>query len=186
MLDPKYNYLMVPGYGGSGETSWQTHWEKCYPQIGRVEQDDWDFPKKEAWVKRLAETVEKWNDKPIILITHSLGCGTTIHAINEQLLKNVAGIFMVALPHIDREDFPRECTGFSPLPQINLTIPTTLVISEDDDYSSVENSDKWADILNVELVNAGRQGHLGDSAKLGDWVQGQNFFKIFLKRINNL
>jgi len=186
MLDSRYNYIMVPGYGGSGETSWQTHWEKLYPQIVRVEQDNWDFPEKEAWVQRLIETVEKAYDKPIILIPHSLGCGTTIHAINEGLLNNIGGIFMVALPHIDREDFPKTCKGFSPLPQRKLPIPTTLIISENDDYSSVENSEKWAKLLDCELVNAGRQGHLGDSANLGDWEQGQGFFKAFLQRINSL
>ncbi|MCK5835105.1 MAG: alpha/beta hydrolase, partial [Lentisphaeria bacterium] len=89
MLDPKYNYIMVPGYGGSGENSWQTHWEKLYPQIVRVEQDNWDFPEREAWVQRLVETVDQYNDKPVILITHSLGCGTTIHAIDKGLLNNI-------------------------------------------------------------------------------------------------
>ena len=185
MLDPKYNYIMVPGYGGSGETSWQTHWEKLYPQIVRVEQENWDFPEKDAWVKRLVETVEKNSDQPIILITHSLGCGTTIHAIHESRLNNIAGIFMVALPHIDREDFPKECQGFSPLPQVKLSIPTTLVISENDDYSSVENSERWARTLGVHLVNSGLQGHLGDAADLGDWNQGQAFFKTFVGKINN-
>ncbi len=182
-LDEKYNYITVPGYGGSGETSWQTFWEKLYPEIVRVEQDNWDFPEKNTWVKRLQETVDANSDKPVILITHSLGCGTTIHALNEKKLSNIAGIFMVALPDIDREDFPKECVGFSPLPRIEIEVPCTLIASENDDYSTMQNSDMWAEILNIPIVNAGMQGHLGDSAALGNWEQGQEFFRKFLQQL---
>ena len=183
MISNLYNYLTVPGYGGSAEESWQTHWEQLYPEITRVEQDDWDYPEKSAWVKRLTECVEEKSDKPVILIAHSLGCGTIIHAINEGVLKNVAGLFLVGLPEIDREDFPKECIGFSPVPQIKLPIPAIMLASEDDEYCDYDVSEKWSRILDVKLVNVGTLGHMGDSAKLRDWEQGQEIFKEFINSL---
>ncbi len=183
MIINSYNYLTVPGYGGSADDSWQTHWEKLYPEITRVEQDNWDYPEKNAWVKRLVETVDAKSGKPVVLIAHSLGCGTIIHAINEGVLKNVAGLFLVGLPEIDREDFPKECVGFSPVPQIKLQIPTTMLASEDDDYCDYGVSEKWANILGAKLINVGEQGHMGDAAKLQDWEQGQKIFKEFINSL---
>ncbi len=184
MIAEKYNYLTVPGYGGSADESWQTYWERLYPEIVRVEQDNWDFPVRIAWVTRLVEAVDAKSDKPVILIAHSLGCGTIIHAINEGLIKNVAGLFLVGLPDIDREDFPNECVGFSPVPRIKLPIPTTMLASEDDEYCDYDVSKKWSQILGVKLVNVGKQGHMGDAAKLGDWEQGQQLFKQFLQSLD--
>ncbi|MEK7392949.1 MAG: alpha/beta fold hydrolase [Fibrobacterota bacterium] len=118
----RFSLLNVPGLGGSGALHWQTAWEDALPGLARVEQDDWDRPEKDAWVWRLTESVRAAPD-PVVLIGHSLGCGTIVHAASMGALDKVAGAFLVAMPDMERLDFPPQCQGFAPVPRLRLPFP---------------------------------------------------------------
>ncbi len=181
-LGDEFNLLNVPGLGVSGDLHWQTFWENSTPAIIRVEQDDWDNPRRESWVNQLERVVAACDEKPIILIGHSLGCGTIIHAVAEGKLKRVAGALLVALPDIERPDFPKECIGFAPVPRIALPFPTCMVLSENDPYASAAKQTEWAGILRAEPINIGEQGHVGSEAELENWPEGQGILMDFLDR----
>ena len=138
----KYQFLNVPGIGDSGETHWHTHWENSFPEIKRLTQKDWENPDREAWVKNLETYIQKYSEKPIILISHSLGGGAVIHADHFSKLNGVKGVFMVALPDIERDDFPKECSGFVPMPKNKLSIPGVMVSSENDEWCAIEVAEK--------------------------------------------
>lgn len=36
--------LIIPGWGDSGPTHWQTLWERANPAFRRVVQRDWEYP----------------------------------------------------------------------------------------------------------------------------------------------
>ncbi|MEN9309442.1 MAG: hypothetical protein RL173_3374, partial [Fibrobacterota bacterium] len=76
---PRFSLLNVPGLGGSGPLHWQTAWEEALPGLGRVAQDDWDRPERRAWVRRLTESVNA-SEGQVVVVAHSLGCGTVVHA----------------------------------------------------------------------------------------------------------
>jgi predicted alpha/beta hydrolase family esterase len=90
-LNAEYTYISVPGLGGSGEHHWQTFWEKAYPEIIRVDQADWNHPVCDVWVEQLVETITQSGNKPVVLIGHSLGCATIVHAAKANKLKGVTG-----------------------------------------------------------------------------------------------
>ncbi|HSY62161.1 MAG TPA: alpha/beta hydrolase [Cytophaga sp.] len=180
MLDNRFNYINVPGLGGSGEHHWQTFWEKAYPEIIRVEQEDWDHPVCDVWVAKLAKTVVQSAGKPVVLIGHSLGCATIVHAVKQQKISGIAGLFLVAMPDVERADFPKECIGFSPMPKIVLHFPSRIIASENDPYISSAELNKWADILGSDFISVGEREHIGTAAKLEYWEEGQKLFEEFV------
>ncbi len=74
--------LIVPGYTNSGPDHWQSRWERKLSTARRVEQAEWSKPVKEDWVARLVEEVNA-SSKPVVLVAHSLGVPTVIHALPE-------------------------------------------------------------------------------------------------------
>ncbi|HCT04530.1 MAG TPA: alpha/beta hydrolase, partial [Pseudomonas sp.] len=97
-------YLIVPGWQGSPEDHWQSHWQKSLPNSARVEQADWLTPRREDWVAALAEAIAA-DSTPVILIAHSLGCITVAHwaaTAPVQFLRQVRGALLVAPADVER------------------------------------------------------------------------------------
>ena len=57
MRNESIRYLIVPGWQGSPEDHWQSHWQSSLPNSARVEQADWLTPRREDWVAALAEAI---------------------------------------------------------------------------------------------------------------------------------
>jgi predicted alpha/beta hydrolase family esterase len=72
--------LIVPGYTNSGPNHWQTRWERKLSTARRVEQAEWSKPVREDWVARMIEEVNA-AEKPVVIVAHSLGVATAIHAL---------------------------------------------------------------------------------------------------------
>jgi predicted alpha/beta hydrolase family esterase len=183
MLDNRFNYINVPGLGGSGEHHWQTFWEQAYPEIHRVQQADWDHPICSVWVNKLQLITETCSDKPVVLIAHSLGCVTVLHAVAQRKLKGIAGAFLVAMPDAERADFPKECIGFIPVPRIVLPFPAVMIASENDPYITSLELKKWADVIQASFVSVGQRGHIGTAAQLTYWEEGQQLFRSFVEQL---
>ncbi len=107
--------LMVPGLHGSGSDHWQTIWAASLP-AARVEQDDWDTPRYDAWSARLAEAVHA-QPAPVVLIAHSLGTTLVTRWLLTGSRAHVAGAFLVAPVDIERviREMQLDITGFDPL-----------------------------------------------------------------------
>lgn len=181
----QYQFLNLPGIGDSGETHWQTNWEKSFPEIKRVIQKDWECPDREVWIKNLESYIQKYNKKPIILISHSLGGGAIIHADHLNKLAGVKGIFMIALPDIEREDFPKDCSGFVPMPKIKSSIPGIMVSSENDEWCAIEVAEKWSSSLGIPLMNIGKKQHICGSEEFETWEEGKKLLLNFLDSLND-
>ena len=98
MGNDSIRYLIVPGWQGSSDDHWQTHWQNSLPNSTRVEQADWLTPRREDWIAALAEAIAA-DSTPVILIAHSLGCITVAHWAErapESLLSQVRGALLVA------------------------------------------------------------------------------------------
>ena len=68
----EFDILILAGLYNSGPDHWQSHWEAAFPNMRRVQQDDWDKPVYADWAGRLSEAVDRCT-KPVLLIAHSLG-----------------------------------------------------------------------------------------------------------------
>lgn len=70
--------VIVPGWRNSGAGHWQTLWADTLPGALRVEQADWDWPRRDAWVDRIVQTIRR-APGPVVLAAHSLGCIAVAH-----------------------------------------------------------------------------------------------------------
>lgn len=174
--------MVVPGLGGSGPTHWQTHWELAHPGWIRCEQRDWDHPSRDEWVETLGRAVAS-APHPVVLVGHSLGVATIAHAAAAGLLAKVERAFLVAMPDIERADFPVDlCPGFSPLPRSALPFPSTMVGSTNDPWITPERLRHFSSILGATYFDAGQRHHIGTHSGLGAWEEGLGLFEAFLAR----
>ncbi len=134
MRNESIRYLIVPGWQGSPEDHWQTHWQNSLPNSARVEQADWLTPRREDWVAALAEAIAA-DSTPVILIAHSLGCVTVSHwaaTAPVQYLRQVRGALLVAPADVERPSCAPALRNFAPIPTDLLPFPSQVVASDND------------------------------------------------------
>lgn len=174
--------LIVPGYTNSGENHWQTRWQNRLSTARRVEQAEWSKPVREDWVARLVEEVNA-STRPVVLVAHSLGVSTLIHAAPE-FRKPVAGAFMVAPPEVTNPDIrPKHLMTFGPYPQVTLPFPSLTVASRNDPFGSFEHAEAMAKAWGSQLVDAGEAGHINAESGHGPWPEGGMVFAQFLSKL---
>lgn len=174
--------LIIPGYTNSGPDHWQTRWEQKLSTARRVEQAEWSKPVREHWVEEVVKAVEAAT-KPVVLVAHSLGVATAIHAV-PHIGHKVAGAFFVAPPDVANEAIrPRHLMTFGPYPLEKLPFPTLTVASRNDPFSSYEMSEKTAAAWGAKLVDAGESGHINADSGHGPWPEGTIMFAHFLGKL---
>lgn len=183
--------LIVPGWSGSEEDHWQSRWERSLKTARRVEQEDWYQPSLGAWMGRIAGEIEKAT-RPVVLVAHSLGVITTVHAAGKVDAGKVAGAFLVAPADVDNAAFwpitrgydpCKALTGFSPAPTSALPFPSKLVASLSDPYCSADRAKALAASWGSEVIEAGDVGHLNVASGHGPWPEGLLRFGLFLKEL---
>lgn len=174
--------LIVPGYTNSGPDHWQTRWEQKLSTARRVEQAEWSKPVRGDWV---AEVVKHVNEatKPVVIVAHSLGIPTVLHAM--PLIKDkIAGAFFVAPPDVTDETIrPKHLMTFGPYPQEKLPFPSVIIASRNDPFSSYEAAETLAASLGSQLIDAGESGHINAESGHGPWPEGTLVFTQFLSKL---
>ncbi len=174
--------LIVPGYTNSGPDHWQTRWQDRIKTARRVEQDAWSKPVREDWVQRMAEAVNE-SKKPVVIVAHSLGIPTAVHAI-PHFEKKVAGAFFVAPPEVDNPKIrPKHLMTFGPYPRDPLPFPTMTVASRNDPFGSFEHAGDIANAWGSFLLDAGESGHINAESGHGPWPEGTMVFAEFMKHL---
>jgi predicted alpha/beta hydrolase family esterase len=169
--------VILPGYGGSGETHWQTLWERMHPAMRRFQPKDWDAPDLDDWHEALDRAV-KGAPSPPLLVAHSLSCLLIAHWQSKSVAA-VAGAFMVAVPDGGSSAFPREAASFANSPSTRFRFPSMIVASSNDPYGTVEYARTRAQQWGSSLVEAGALGHINSQSGLGDWAQGLALLEAF-------
>ncbi len=166
-----YRVLTVPGLDGSGPGHWQTRWEHLHPSFQRVQQDDWSTPDLPAWSHRLQEVLRE-SDRPTLIVAHSFGCLTAMHAANTGRF-NLAGALLVAPADPDKFGVA------DVLRYAGMRCPAIVIGSINDPWMDASRAAWWADVWRCGFVNAGSLGHINSESGLGDWEQG-------LQQLDNL
>ncbi|MFZ4619636.1 MAG: RBBP9/YdeN family alpha/beta hydrolase [Bacteroidota bacterium] len=171
--------LILPGIGSSGPDHWQTRWEKLYPSFRRVEQQQWNSPRCEDWVRTL-DVVISLCESGVILVGHSSACALVAHwarqARPEQLQK-VCGALLVGPSDPTGPNYPIGPTGFAPMPMHPLPFRSTVVASTDDIYVSLEQAKEYAAAWKSDFVELQQAGHINAASGLGDWKYGLDLLK---------
>lgn len=193
MKTSEVDILIVPGWSSSGDDHWQSRWQRSLKTARRVEQADWYHPDRNAWVGTLISTVaNSETDLPIVIVAHSLGVATAIHAVNELPPGMIAGAFLVAPADVDNAarwpvtsgyTFDRSAHGFAPQPMRRLPFPSAVVASTNDPYCSLERARVLAQSWGARFIEAGTMGHINVSSGHGPWPEGLMQFGWFLKMV---
>ena len=164
--------LLLPGWLNSDPEHWQSRWETQYGDE-RVEQSDWNWPRRGDWMARLDEVLQA-DPRPTVLVAHSLGCQLVASwAEHSAHTARVKGALLVAPPDTEATDMPPQLHNWRPIRRTRLPFPALAVISSDDPYCSPERGVQMAADWGAELLMAGPRGHLNTASNLGDWPEGR-------------
>ncbi len=169
------DFLILPGYGGSGPLHWQSLWEADDATFRRVSQKDWEHPYQRQWCEVLEATVA-FASGEVILVAHSLACLLVSHwaAMSASAVKaKVKAAFLVAPPDPTGPDFPPDAIGFTPLPMAKLPFRSLVVASTDDPYASVEFCLQCSQAWGSRFEVIGPKGHINAGSGLGVWDEGR-------------
>ncbi|RYC12277.1 RBBP9/YdeN family alpha/beta hydrolase [Ciceribacter ferrooxidans] len=174
--------LIIPGYTNSGPDHWQSRWQAKLSTARRVEQAEWSKPVKEDWVDRVVEEVNA-STRPVVLVAHSLGVATAIHAV-PRFTGRIAGAFFVAPPDVANPQIrPKHLMTFGPYPRDPLPFPSITVASRNDPFGAFEQTEDIANAWGSLLLDAGECGHINAESGHGPWPEGTMVFAQFLARL---
>lgn len=185
MRNQTIRYLIVPGWQGSADEHWQSHWQRSLPNSARVEQADWLNPKREDWVAELQRSIAS-DPRPTILIAHSLGCITVAHWAAQapaELLGRVQGALLVAPADVQRNNCPAALQNFAPIPQQPLPFPSQLVGSDNDSAASAARAIELARDWGSDVVILSGAGHINVQSGHQRWEQGFSYLYHLQNRI---
>jgi predicted alpha/beta hydrolase family esterase len=174
MRNESTRYLIVPGWQGSPDDHWQTHWQNSLPNSARVEQADWLTPKRQDWVAALEQAIDA-DSTPVILIAHSLGCITVAHWASQapvSLLRRVRGALLVAPADVERPACAPALRNFAPIPQHVLPFPSQVVSSDNDAAVSAPRAMQLAWAWGAEAGILAGAGHINVKSGHQRWEQG--------------
>ncbi len=167
-------YLIVPGWQGSPAEHWQSHWQQVLPECARVEQADWLLPQRQAWIAQLEAQIAA-DQRPVLLIAHSLGCVTVAHwaaQASSVLLARVRGALLVAPADVERTDCPAALLNFAPMPSQRLPFPSMLVGSSNDHAAEAQRALLFAQQWGSAATILPQAGHINVQSGHHRWEQG--------------
>ncbi|VXC04650.1 Alpha/beta hydrolase [Pseudomonas sp. 8Z] len=185
MRSEAIRYLILPGWQGSPEEHWQSHWQRSLPNSVRVEQGDWNTPRRQDWVAALNAAVAA-DPRPAILIAHSLGCITVAHWAQRapvELLRRVQGALLVAPADVERAGCPAPLQNFAPIATGLLPFPSQLVGSDDDAAASAARAIELARQWGSDAVILKGAGHINVKSGHHYWEQGFAYLYRLQQRI---
>ena len=185
MRNQTIRYLIVPGWQGSADDHWQSHWQRSLPNSARVEQADWLNPKREDWVAELQRSIAS-DPRPTILIAHSLGCITVAHWAAQapvESLRRVRAALLVAPADVERANCPPALQNFAPIPQHSLPFPSQLVGSDNDTAASAARAIEMARDWGSDVAILSGAGHINVKSGHQRWEQGFAYLYRLQSRI---
>lgn len=159
--------LIIPGLDGSREGHWQQWWLDNDPTSQPVHLTELHNPVPEAWELELVSAIL---DHPnATLVGHSLGAVLITRVLTKWPHLNVKAALLVA-PAED-PSHPR-AKPFTPLPELPLGIPATVVASQNDPWMSHTRARKIAGSWQARFVDLGLAGHINLESGFGPWPLG--------------
>jgi predicted alpha/beta hydrolase family esterase len=171
---PLASVLLVPGLSNSGPEHWQSLWQTKHPEYHRVQQEDWETPRREDWVRMLHACILQI-ESPVLLAGHSLACTTIAHyaAKHSDCQGRVAAAFLVAPSDVEAPTYPPGSTGFDPMPLRKLPFRSVVVASTDDPYVTLARAEFFAHSWGSRLIKIADAGHINTASGHGPWPEGE-------------
>lgn len=173
--------LVVPGLHDSGPAHWQTWLQALYRDAVRVTQRDWHVPDLDRWAARVGSTLDRTgHGGPWLVAAHSFGVLAVLRHIASRPDPRLAALLLVAPADPDKFGFGEL------LPQAELGIPATLVLSDTDPWLSLAAGQRWARRWGAPIVNLGDAGHINAEAGFGPWPYARHWLRTQEQRLARL
>ncbi|HBX55820.1 alpha/beta hydrolase [Pseudomonas sp. UBA2684] len=185
MRNQSIRYLIVPGWQGSPDAHWQSHWQRSLPNSARVQQADWLSPRREDWVAELQRSIAS-DPRPVMLIAHSLGCITVAHWAAQapaELLRRVRGALLVAPADVQRDNCPQALRNFAPIPGDLLPFASQVIGSDNDAAASAARAIELARDWGSDVTILRGAGHINVKSGHRRWEQGFAYLYRLQSRI---
>lgn len=173
--------VIVPGVGGSEAQHWQSWLQQQLVSSSRVEQKHWDRPVLSEWIAQFVKTVAA-APAPVQIVAHSFGCLTSVAALAEhpELRTKVKNLLLVAPANPERfgeAGFARHSlTDYQQyFQQLNIEVPTTLLISENDPWLGYVDALQLAQAWKLTPINLGAVGHVNVASGFGPFPEILNY-----------
>ena len=139
-------------------------------KVYRLNMPNTSNPKIEEWVSFLDKQIETLDDKTYF-IGHSIGCQTILRYLQTKDICKVGGILFVA-PWLDLLDYAIEDEDSYNTAKPWLTTPINLekikkftnniscIFSDNDYFVSLDQKDKFEELLNVKTIIVNNKGHI--------------------------
>jgi predicted alpha/beta hydrolase family esterase len=166
--------LLLPGWRDSGPTHWQSCWEVLHGDL-RVDQADWEWPRRGDWMARLEEVVLA-DERPVLLVAHSRGCHlVAAWAAHSRHTAKVRGALLVAPPDLEQPGTPVQLHGWRPVVRAALPFPAIALTSTDDPFGRPERTAALAAGWGANHRSIGTRGQINGDSGLGEWVDGRRW-----------
>ena len=174
--------LIVPGLSNSGPEHWQSIWCGRHGEYHRVEQEDWETPRRADWVRRLDASIRRI-EGPVVLAGHSSACATIAHyAVEHGDGKGrVVAAFLVGPSDVEAPSYPVGPTGFGPMPLQKLPFRSVVVASTNDPYVTLERAKLFAASWGSRLITLQNAGHINTASGHGAWPDGEKWLEELRK-----
>lgn len=171
--------LVLAGLWNSGPQHWQTLWEQKHSGWTRAPHRDWNNPVSQEWVAELDAAIAASEGGPPILVAHSLACALVAQWAACDSTLRIAGAFLVAPSDVEAPGYPKEASGFAPMPMQKLPFPSIVVASANDEYVSLERARAFAEAWGSKFVEIGEAGHINGASGYGHWPEGEKMLLAF-------
>ena len=175
--------LIVPDWTNAGPDHWQSRWERHFKTARRVEQADWQTPRRDDWIAEIVAAVNG-GTRPAVLVAHGWGVIAVVHAAAHFERARPAGAFLIAPPDVEiSTDWPAREGGFAPAPLVSLPFPSKLIGSATDPGCSVERTQALGADWGADVSIVPDAGHIDTASGHGAWPEGLLSMGLFLKRL---
>lgn len=183
-LESPPRVLLLPGWLNSGPEHWQSRWEAVYGDL-RVEQQDWEWPRRGDWMARLDEVILDQAGE-VVLVAHSLGCQlVAAWAAHSRLTSRVRAALLVAPPDVERADSPPQLHGWRPMVRQPLPFAALALCSSSDPYCDLATGQQMARQWGAVCLEIGALGHINHASGLGDWPEGRALLNRFVAPVED-
>ena len=174
--------LIVPGLSNSGPEHWQSIWEARHPEYHRVQQEEWETPRRSDWVRTLHAAIRNLGG-PVVLAGHSSACATIAQCAVEHgdCEGRVVAAFLVGPSDVEAATYPAGPTGFSPMPLQKLPFRSVVVASTDDPFVTLERAGLFSASWGSRLIKLPHAGHINTASGHGPWPEGEAWLEELRK-----
>lgn len=173
--------LIIPGLDGSRDGHWQQWWLDNDPSARLLSLSELHHPVPAEWEQELLSAI--MSHPGATLVGHSLGAVLVARVLTRWPNLDVKAALLVA-PAED-PSHPR-AKPFTPLPEMRLRVPSTVVASRNDPWMSFTRAKTLAGLWGSRFVDLGMAGHINIEAGFGPWPLGLALRDEVLERASSV